>query len=34
MGDDGTATVYRNGKVKFSTKMPKDLSSFPIADFD
>jgi len=36
MGDDGTATatIYRNEKVKFSTKMPKDLSSFPIADFD
>ncbi|MFC6290229.1 hypothetical protein [Levilactobacillus angrenensis] len=36
MGNDGTAmaTVYRNGRVRFSTEIPKDLNTFPIADFD
>ncbi|VDG31622.1 hypothetical protein [Lactobacillus brevis] [Lactiplantibacillus mudanjiangensis] len=31
---NATTTIYRNGRVKFATNMPKDLNTYPISDFD
>ena len=31
---EATTMVYRNGRVKFTTNVPKDLMTYPISDFD